>query len=155
MTEGEIIATILGVVAIVVGIIFGLPAFVPWVSDNIPQIKKINYWLINKRIKIKISSVRKYPIFPFAMIDLQKCLNQQLREKGEKIENLLSGTNYIELLFADFQAPFRIMIAPEILDLNDSEDLIGRLEISINLVGTINFRYREDLDNRKILGNHQ
>jgi hypothetical protein len=151
MTDSEIIGVILGILGIAVGIIFGLPAFLPWVSDNIPLIKKINYWLINKRIKIKISSMRKYPIFPYTMIELQRYLNQQLCENGKKIENFLFGNNYIELLLTDSQAPFRIMLAPEILDSNDSEESIKRLEVSINLVGTIDFRYRNDLDNRKYL----
>lgn len=151
MTEIELLGIILAVVGIVLTIIFGLPALLPWISDKIPEIKKINYWLINKKIKIKINSVKKYPIFSFSMPDLLRAINQKLVGSDKRIENSISGNNYIELLLEGTQAPFRIILTPDISEVSTSERVSEQLEVSIRLVGTINFYYRDDRENREYI----
>jgi hypothetical protein len=140
----------LGIVVTVIFGVIGIPSFVYYVGDKIPFLKSCNYWLRNKKIKVKIKSIRKYPFIDVNITSLKTFLINEISTDNKKIENLIFGKNYLELLLPDMQAPFRITISPEIVDVSDNEE-IERIEVVIDLVGTIEFRYREDMDNRKYL----
>lgn len=119
------------------------------VYDKIPEkiARKLYYILTNKRFEINITTVRKYSEFELNMHDLKMNIQNRFKELGLGFDFEKYGLNYIEILPKGAQAPFLIKIMPE----SDPHDPDERVVVSIRLLGTIIFRYNDDLDNRNYL----
>lgn len=107
------------------------------------------YWIKNKKFSIKISSTRKYPKFETQTSALTRKIEDYFLSNHKKIEYIKNGNNFIQVLFENAQAPYMIWFTPEVDDYMEEE----RTEVKIRLLGTINFRYNEDSDNKKHLDN--
>ena len=120
------------------------------IHDKIPERygRKLWYFLFNAKFAIDISTSRKYPEFKMNTFNLKLNIEKEFLKENKRIKHLIYGSNYIEILIAGRQAPYFIKFMPE-MDPNDPEK---RRVVSINLLGTIAFRYKEDLDNKKYLG---
>lgn len=138
--------TIVGLMLAVISIILGVPGFIIVLGDRVSFLKKANYFLTNKKFKSKISATRKYPYFSPEMRGIKEKIDLNFKNKSEKIDFQNRGSNYIQLLLKDMQAPYFIKFMPE-----PDHHSERRTIVQIKLLGTLNFRYREDLDNKKYL----
>lgn len=139
--------TTLGLIIGILGLIVGLPSFIYFLGDRISLLRKWNYLLRNTKFKSKINAIRKYPNFKYDIKELKSKIDEKFIKMGEQIEFQKVSKNYIEIYFKDKQAPYLIKIMPDI----DHFETEERINISIKLLGTIDFRYREEIDNKKYL----
>jgi hypothetical protein len=59
------------------------------------------------------------------------------------------GANYLQVLVRETSAPFQIEFQPKLSAHDEDEDgVIEGTEVRVRLLGTISFRYGEDIDNR-------
>lgn len=110
---------------------------------------RITYWVKNKKFYIKISSTRKYPKFEFQTLPITNKIEDYFISNNKKIDYVTNGKNFIQILFENAQAPYLIWFTPEINDYMEEE----RTEVYIRLLGTVNFRYNEDNNNKNHLDN--
>jgi len=139
--------TSFGLVIGIIGVVVGLPSFIYFLGDRVSFFKKANYFLTNKKFKTKISATRKYPFFDPNMSNLKENINHKFKNQGEGFDYQNQGSNFIQLLLKDMQAPYFIKFMPE----SDPNYFEKRTIIHIDLLGTLTFRYREELDNKKYL----
>ncbi|MDY0245742.1 MAG: hypothetical protein RBR26_02355 [Methanosarcina mazei] len=132
----------------VIGVLSSILTIVTFFSgDKIPFLKKANYILRNKRIKVKISSVRTYSYFQ----ENTNLIARNIREVyGKTIEDLTVGKNKIQILIKDAQAPYLIEFTPNI---SNFEEAINEINVEIKILGTLTFRYRDDNENRNHITN--
>jgi len=126
------------------------------ITKKIPSkyIKKAKYFVLNKKVKVKFKSIKHYPSLDPNSIntkDLKDILMSELNKKHIELEGRqLYGKNYIQLSIKDSQAPYFINFNP--LVTYEGEEVIEEgTEIKIELKGTIEFVYREEVDNKEYL----
>lgn len=132
-----------------IGFVIAAIGLVLQVYDKIPEryVKKLLYLILNKKFKIKISAIRKYPQFDWKINEVKKEIQSKLLEQEVGIDNQVYAKNYIQILIKDLQAPYLIKFEHDVDPYNPDE----RTTVSISLLGTIDFRYNDNLDNRKYL----
>lgn len=131
----------------VIGVLSGILTIVTFFGDKIPFLKKFNYILRNKKIKVKISSLRTYSYFQ----ENTNLIAKNIREiYGRSVEDLTIGKNKIQILIKDAQAPYSIEFTPNI---SNFEEAINEINVEIKILGTLTFRYREDKENRSYITN--
>lgn len=140
--DNILLITIIGFAITVFGVVLQI-------YDKIPEKygRKIWYRIFNKKFMIKIVTTRKYPKFDFKINDLKENIQTKVMENNTGIDDQKYGINYIQILIKNLQAPYLIKFMPEADPTHDDE----RITVTISLLGTINFRYNDNLDNRKYL----
>jgi len=112
------------------------------------------YYLINKKVKVKFKSVKHYPSLDTDLIktkELKNYFKSKLQNKQLELEGQqLYGKNYILLSLKDSQAPYFISFNP-LITYEGEETIEDGTEIKIELKGTIEFVYREEVDNKEYL----
>lgn len=125
-----------------------------WKEIPTKYAKKFYYFLFNKKIKIKIKSIKKYPELKIDLVDtnkLKKVIEGDFKDKTLVLEGFqIVGSNYLELYFKNTQAPYFIQFQP-IISYEGEKTIEEGIEIIIELKGIIEFFYREDMDNLKYL----
>ena len=140
----------------IIGSIAGIVGLVLQIWKEIPYTyaKKIYYFLWNKKIKVKIKSMKKYPSLDISSIntkELKQIIEKKFRAKQLQFQGYqLSGNNYIELYIKNTQAPYFIQFQP-IISYEGEKTIEEGTEIIIELKGIVEFVYREDIDNMKYL----
>ncbi len=146
------IGIILGIIGILVTIIFGIPGFFIF-KDN-PNVRKVIYLIFDKKILIKLSSIKRYSIFEWDSKDISNELIENLKQSGKKIERIDVGINYIRILIENTTAPYQIKILPsenaEPLE-NDEDTKDIYLDVIIDFEGIIETGYREDKKTQEYL----
>lgn len=138
-----------GLIGTIVSIVIGIIALILQITDKIPEkyARKFWYKISNKKFKIKINTMKKYPRFDIKIDALKINIQNKLREMDIGIEDQVYASNYIQILLKNLQAPYLIKFMPEV-DPNHPE---RRTTVTINLLGTIDFRYNDNIDNRRYI----
>lgn len=136
---------IIGVVSSILTIVTFLLTY--FRGDKIRFLKRANYYLRNKKITVKLNSIRTYPHFK----ENTNTLAGKIKENYNKnIEYLATRQNNIEVLIKNSQAPYLIEFSP---NTTSFEEKAKETKIQIRLLGNITFRYREDDENRNNIKN--
>ncbi|WP_424355399.1 hypothetical protein [Methanobacterium sp. MBAC-LM] len=125
-----------------------------WKKIPSKYIKIAKYYILNKKVKVKFKSVKHYPSLNSNSIntkELKTILKSKLNRDQIELEgHQLYGKNYIQLLVKDSQAPYFISFQP-LVTYEGDEVIEEGTEIKIELKGTIEFVYREEVDNKEYL----
>jgi hypothetical protein len=137
--------TIIGVVSGILTILTFLLTY--FRGDKIHFLKRANYYLRNKKITVKLNSIRTYSYFQ----ENTNTLAGKIRENYDKnVDYLATRQNNIEVLIKNSQAPYLIEFSPNIAGF---EENVKEIKIQIRLLGNITFRFREDEENRSNIKN--
>lgn len=145
----------IGLLSSVLGILGVICTAILEIHDRIPRkyLKKAWYWVSNKKVKVKLKSIKKYPSLNCSSIkikDLKKRVEKSLKQKQIKFEgHQFYGKNYIEFSFED-KLPYLITFEPSV-SFEGEETIEDGTIVTITIRGTLEFVYREDLDNRSYL----
>ncbi len=146
----------LGIALAIVGLIISILGFS--FKDFIlsrDTIRKSIFWLFNKSFFVKIKSVKKYPHFDFNTKQIERAIIN-CSERYHKVINFKrTGKNNIQILYEGMQAPLYISFQPDIgneeyeqhEEIEESE-LPRDLNISMRILGEIEFKYRNDKNNK-------
>lgn len=133
----------------IIGAIYAL-----WKKLPSKYIKIAKYYILNKKIKVKFKSIKHYPSLNPDSIntkDLKEIIKSKLKNKRIDLEGRqLYGKNYIQISIKDSQAPYFISFNP-LVSYEGEEVIEEGTEIIIELKGTIEFVYREEVDNKEYL----
>lgn len=115
------------------------------------SIRRFMFWLGNKSFFVKIKAVKTYPCFEY---DIKKIISSLLdftNRNNMKISFQISGKNYIQILFEGMQAPFFISFQPNTEIEQENSELPTEISISIRLLGEIEFKYKDDKNNKNYI----
>lgn len=122
---------------------------------KIPLIRRIWWWIINKKIILKISSIKSYPNFTPNLNRLEREINNYIIHKlAKKISYSSKGKNYLQILPEGLNAPLIIEFSKDIgldEDLEKGEVITG-INVQIKVLGLLTFTYREGKNFEKLLG---
>ncbi|SNQ60444.1 hypothetical protein [Candidatus Methanoperedens nitratireducens] len=123
-------------------------------SSNI--IRRAIFWLSNKSFFVKIKAVKKYPCFDYNTKAIERAILSCSRDNKKIINFKKIGKNYIQILYEGMQAPLYISFEPDIGNEEEPEEqehceLPQELNISMRVLGEIEFKYRKDKNNKSYL----
>ncbi len=125
-----------------------------WKKIPSKYIKIAKYYVLNKKVKVKFKSVKHYSSLDLNLIntkELKNILKSKLNNKQIVLEGRqLHGKNYVQISIKDSQAPYFISFQP-LVTYEGDETIEEGTEIKIELNGTIEFVYREEVDNKEYL----
>ncbi len=129
----------------IIGLIFSVAGAIPliyFLGDRIKIFRHCNYYLRNKKIKIKLDALKNYELFNPNIDVIKEAVINKIRTSGKQCEYVRSGSNYIEILIKESQAPYYLTF-----DRSQSDGIqeVGNLmEIRVKILGTIAIGYRDN-----------
>lgn len=139
----------IGLISGAITIILFLQTFLSFFLKKTPWVKRIYFWIINKKYKVQLMGVKKYKSFD---PDMEK-IKKEILKKYIPIREISIGENYFTVLIENMQAPYKIVISPEIDPNTENEFIETIIEtvVNITLEGSINFGYKTTDENDKFL----
>lgn len=129
----------LGIPSAIFGII--LQAVYSRLKNKTSYIQRVWAWVMNKSYKIRLIGVKKYDV---EKIDINH-INKKLFKRFNHVSIESKKKNSIIFLIDDMQAPYKMLVT------NEEGETIENIKtiIQIDLIGNVEFRYRESDENDK------
>lgn len=138
---------IINLIYLIIGSPFGgiiIDILYAYFRNKTPYIKRLIAWITNKKYKVQMMGIKKYSVESFNL----KVIIDLLYDEFTQIKIVSKKSNYLLVLIENMQAPYEIFFTT---DEGELEIEKFNMVVEIQLIGSIDFRYRESDDNDKYI----
>ena len=117
---------------------------IAYFKNNTPYIKRLYSWIRNTPYKVQMMGVKKYRINNIPIRNIE----DRLFKEYSKVKIISRKENALVVLIENMQAPYEILITTDEGELENSK---YNNVVQIDLVGSVEFKYRGSDENERFL----